>query len=70
MLQDTDSNANTGTTGAFLPKRVDPLYPIDLATSKLVTRSGIYVHPASLTPAAQQLIIMTDDLPPYRWFRN
>ncbi len=61
MLQDTDINANTGTTGAFIPKRVEPLYTIDLATSKLVTRTGIYVNPDSLTPAAQQLIIMTDD---------
>ena len=61
MQQDTDQNANTGTTGAFLPKRAEPLYTIDGATGKLVTRVGLYVDPAKLTAEAQQQIIQTDD---------
>jgi len=61
MQQDTDENANTATTGAFLPKRAEPLYTIDGATGKLVTRAGLYIDPAKLSAAAQQLIIMTDD---------
>lgn len=61
MLQDTDENANTGATGSFKPKRAEPLYTIDGATSKLVTRKGIYVAPAKLTAAAQQQIVETDD---------
>lgn len=61
MLQDTDENANTGATGAFRPKRAEPLYTIDPATAKLVTRAGIYVDPAKLTAEAQQQIIQTND---------
>jgi len=61
MLQDTDENANTGVTGSFKPKRAEPLYTIDGATGKLVTRAGIYVNPAKLTAEAQQQIIETDD---------
>lgn len=61
MLQDTDENANTGSTGAFLPKRAEPLYTIDGASGKLVTRAGLYVAPAKLTAEAQQQIIQTDD---------
>lgn len=61
MLQDTDENANTGVTGALYPKRMEPLYTIDPATAKLVTRDGIYVDPAKLTAEAQQQIIQKDD---------
>ena len=61
MLQDTDENANTGATGVFRPKRAEPLYTIDPASAKLVTRAGIYVDPAKLTAAAQQQIIQTND---------
>ena len=61
MLQDTNQNANSGTTGSFLPKRAEPLYTIDPATSKLVTRAGLYVDPSKLTAEAQQQIVETND---------
>lgn len=61
MLQDTDENANTGATGAFRPKRAEPLYTIDPASGNLVTRAGIYVDPAKLTAEAQQQIVQKDD---------
>lgn len=60
MLQDTDENANTGVTGAFRPKRAEPLYTIAV-TGELQTRAGIYVDPAKLTAEAQQQIILTND---------
>jgi hypothetical protein len=62
MQQDTDQNANTVVTGSFLPKRAKPLYTIDPASAKMVTRAGIYIDPAKLTADAQQNIIMTDDV--------
>ncbi len=61
MLQDTDENANTGSTGPLQPKRMEPLYTIDGATAKLVTRAGVYVDPSKLTAEAQQQIIIVDD---------
>lgn len=61
MQQDTDQNANSGTTGAFLPKRAEPLYTIDGATGNLVTRAGLYVDPDKLTSEAQQQIALTND---------
>lgn len=61
MLQDTDENANTANTGSFKPKRAEPLYTIDGATGKLVTRAGMYVDPAKLTAEAQQQITLTND---------
>ena len=61
MQQDTDENANTGATGVFRPKRAEPLYTIDSATGKLVTRAGLYIDPASLTAEAQQGITLTND---------
>lgn len=63
MQQDTDQNANTGTTGAFIPKRAEPLYTIDAASGKMVTRTGLYV--ANVPAADEQGIIQTanDDTP-------
>ena len=61
MLQDSDENANTATTGPFLPKRAEPLYTINGATGKLVTRAGIWVDPSKLTADAQQKITQTND---------
>jgi len=61
MQQDSDQNANTATTGPFNPKRHEPLYTIDAATAKLVTRAGVYIDPAKLTAEAQQQIILTND---------
>lgn len=60
-LQDSDENANTGTTGVFRPKRAEPFYTIDPASGKLVTRTGLYIDPAKLTAAAQQGITLTND---------
>ena len=61
MQSDADENANTVSTGAFRPKRVAPMYTIDSATAKLVTRAGVYIDPAKLTAEAQQQIVMTND---------
>lgn len=58
MLQDTDENANTGVTGAFRPKRADPLYTINSA-GKLVTRAGLYI--ANIPTSDNQDVILTDD---------
>lgn len=60
MQQDTDQNDNTGVTGVFRPKRAEPLYTIDGATGKLVTRAGLYIE--NLSAADEQSIIQTDDL--------
>lgn len=61
MQEDTDQNDNTGVTGAFNPKRHEPLYTIDAASGKLVTRAGVYIDPAKLTAEAQQQITLTND---------
>lgn len=59
--QDNDQNANTASTGVFRPKRAEPLYTIDGATGKLVTRAGLYINPEKLTAEAQQQITLTND---------
>ena len=58
MKQDSDHNDNTGTTGAFIPKRVEPLYTIN-AEGKLVTRAGLYI--ANVAAADNQNVILTAD---------
>ena len=61
MQQDSDENANTGTTGVWRPLRAEALYTIDKASAKLVTRAGLYIDPAKLSADAQQNIVMVDD---------
>lgn len=58
MQQDTDQNANTGSTGAFLPARADVLYTIN-TDGKLVTRQGLYI--ANIAASDNQNVILTDD---------
>ena len=58
MLQDTDENANTGSTGPFLPKRADPLYTIN-SDGKLVTRAGLYIE--NIPTSDNQDVILTAD---------
>ena len=57
MQQDSDENANTGTTGSFRPKRAEPLYVMDGST--LVTRQGIFIE--NLPVADQQSVQFTAD---------
>ena len=59
MQQDTDQNDNTGSTGSYIPKRAEPLYTIDAATGKLVTRVGLFI--ANVPAADSQNIIYTAD---------
>lgn len=59
MLSDADENANT--PPVLRPKRMKPMYTINPANGKLVTRTGLYVDPAKLTAEAQQQIVVTDD---------
>lgn len=58
MQQDTDQNANTGSTGEFRPKRAEELYTID-ATGKLITRQGLFIE--NLPAEDEQSIIFTDN---------
>lgn len=58
MKQDTDENDNTANTGAFLPKRAEPLYTIN-ADGKLVTRAGLYI--AGISASDNQDVILTAD---------
>lgn len=54
MQQDSDQNDNTASTGSYIPKRAEPLYTIDAASGKTVTRKGLYIADI---PAADQLKI-------------
>lgn len=58
MQQDSDQNDNTGSTGAFLPKRAEPLYTIN-SVGKLVTRQGLAID--NIPAADQQSVILTAD---------
>lgn len=58
MQQDTDQNDNTGATGAWIPKRAEPLYTIDPA-GKLVSRQGLMIE--NIPAIDEQGAIMTDD---------
>lgn len=58
MRSDNDENANTGVTGPFRPKRVEPLYTID-NQARLVTRAGLYIE--NIAASDNQSIVMTAD---------
>lgn len=59
MNDDTDNNDNTGSTGSFIPKRAEPLYTIDAATGKMVTRQGLFID--NIAAADEQKIVFTAD---------
>lgn len=58
MQQETDQNANTGSTGPFLPKRAEPLYTIN-SNAQIVTRQGVFIE--NVPTEDQQSILFTDD---------
>lgn len=59
MNEDSDQNDNTGSTGSFIPKRAEPLYTIDSASGKLVTRQGLFID--NISAVDEQSIIFTAD---------
>lgn len=56
-LMQLDEDIDQG-SGAFLPRRADPLYTID-TQGRLVTRQGLFIE--NLPPADLQLVVQTSD---------